>query len=250
MVKPMANKKYNIMKIAIVGYGKMGQLIAELAEGEGHIISHKINIENADEVSLISASNTDVAIEFTSPETAFNNVKVLLGNRVPTVCGSTGWNSSIKEAELLALENNTAFIWASNYSVGVNLFFAFTSFMAQKMSAYKNYYPQVHEVHHTAKKDAPSGTAITTAEKVIAEYKSLTGYTIDDAVPNDKLLITHARVDPAPGFHEVIFDSEQDTINLQHNAKSRNGFANGALLAAKYIYNKKGVFTINEVLGI
>jgi 4-hydroxy-tetrahydrodipicolinate reductase len=238
------------MRIAIIGYGKMGQLIAELAIVNGHNISHKITSANKADLLQINPTNTDVAIEFTSPETAFEHVQILLKNSVPTVCGSTGWNRHLNAAQELTLANNTAFIWASNFSVGVNLFFAFTSFIAQKMSGYKNYQPHVHELHHTAKKDAPSGTAITTAEKVLAHYNNLNGFTENENLQNEKLLITHKRIDPAPGFHEVVFKSVTDDITIQHNAKNRNGFAAGALLAAEFIYNKKGVFTINEVLGL
>lgn len=238
------------MKIAIIGYGKMGKLIEALAIENGHNISFKIASLNATEIHNINIANTNVAIEFTSPETAFNNVQILLKNGVPTVCGSTGWQENLHVAQQLAVENNTAFIWASNFSIGVNLFFAFTQFIAQKMGSYTNYIPLVNEVHHTAKKDAPSGTAITIAQKVLEAYKNFNGTTNNPNEQTTKLLITYKREDPAPGFHEVVFNSHHDTITLQHNAKSRNGFVEGTLLAAQFIVNKKGVFTMEQVLGL
>jgi 4-hydroxy-tetrahydrodipicolinate reductase len=238
------------MKIALVGYGKMGQAIEKLALQAGHTISYKINIENANDIQLINTTNTDVAIEFTGPDHAYNNITILLSKQIPTVSGSTGWNNNIKHANQLAMQHNTAFTWASNYSLGVNLFFAFTEILAAKMAQYPSYSVKVHEIHHTAKIDAPSGTAITTAEQLLKQYTAKTGWTDKETEADKKLYITHDRIDPYPGLHEVQFKGEYDEITLTHNAQSRIGFAQGAVLAAEYIVNRKGVFTMKDVLSL
>jgi 4-hydroxy-tetrahydrodipicolinate reductase len=238
------------MNIALVGYGKMGQAIEKLAIQVGHTISFKINIENANDIQLLNKSNTDVAIEFTGPDHAYNNVTILLNKQIPTVSGSTGWNSNIKVANALALQNNTSFIWASNYSLGVNLFFAFTEMIAAKMAQHPSYQVKVHEIHHTAKIDAPSGTAITTAEHILKQYPNKTGWTDKELEADKKLYITHDRIDPYPGLHEVLFKGEYDEIKLTHNAQSRIGFAQGAVLAAEYIVGKTGIFTMKDVLSL
>jgi 4-hydroxy-tetrahydrodipicolinate reductase len=242
--------KIFILRIALVGYGKMGKAIETIAVANNHTISFKIDENNKATIADINNSNTDVAIEFTSPHSALHNVLQLLNNKVPVVCGSTGWNEDLPKAKEAALQNETSFLWASNFSLGVQLFFAFNAYVAQKMNAFSAYEPSVHEVHHTAKLDAPSGTAITTAEYILQNYSLKNNWS--KGITNDKqaIPITSERIDPAPGYHAVTYKGPYDEIVLSHNAISRDGFASGAVLAATFIYNKKGIFTMQEVLGL
>lgn len=238
------------MKIALIGYGKMGKAIEQIALERGHEFVIKIDLENIHDFTPQHLALCDVAIEFTSPHTAFNNVKKCLENALPTISGSTGWNEKITEANALCLQNNTALLVASNFSLGVNLFFALNEKLAQLMYGRKEYDVSIEEIHHTQKKDAPSGTAITLAEQILEFSNEKTSWVLDTANTANELCITSKRIDPAPGTHIIKYTSAIDDIEITHTAHNRTGFALGAVLAAEYIYNKQGIFTMKDVLGI
>lgn len=237
------------MKIALIGYGKMGKTIEKLALEAGHSIVLKTN-ETPTHSQLIDAK-PDVAIEFTRPESAYNNVITLLKSNIPTVCGTTGWTEHLGEVETKVEQYNSSFIYASNFSLGVNLFFAMVQNAAKLMKDQNLYATSIQETHHTEKKDAPSGTAITLAEKIITEtnYKSWELSETDDK--NGNIIPIQAfREENVPGTHVIKFKSDIDSIELKHTANSREGFALGALKAAEFIYDKKGIFTMKDVLGL
>jgi 4-hydroxy-tetrahydrodipicolinate reductase len=238
------------MKIALIGYGKMGKAIEEIALERGHSVDLKIDLDNQSDFTIENLQKIDVAIEFTSPHTAFENVKKCLTAGIATICGSTGWNENISTANRLALEHNAALIVASNFSLGVNLFFAMNEQLAKYMMPYPDYKASIEEIHHTAKKDAPSGTAITAAEILIANNKNYMAWEKDNATAPKHIAITSKRIDPAPGTHIVKYSSAIDDIELIHTAHSRTGFALGAVVAAEYLQPKKGVYTMKDVLGI
>lgn len=239
------------MRIAIIGYGKMGKLIAQLAEARGHQIVFKATSSDQAWKQDSSSENWDCAIEFTSPEAVEDNLRSLMNLGVPTVCGSTGWNHLKKEIHNLVNLNQGSFISASNFSVGVNLFFAVNRKLARLMNAHSEYTPEIIEIHHTEKKDAPSGTAITTAEAIIDEIHRIQEWQLKSEHRRDATLSIDAKREPqVPGTHIVRYEGEIDEIELKHEAKNRNGFALGAILAAEFIHNKKGIFSIEDVLGI
>ncbi len=238
------------MKIALIGYGKMGKAIEEIALSKGHTICLKINDENLQAFTPENLKQCDVAIEFTGPESAKENVLKLLNAGIPVVCGSTGWTSHLPEIEKRSQELSGSFLYASNFSVGVNLFFSLNKTLAELMKKHTQYKPAMEEIHHTQKKDAPSGTAITLAEDLIATLPNLKTWINEATSANDTLPIISKREDPAPGTHIVSYISEVDEIEIKHTAKSRRGFAEGAVLAAEFIKDKKGIFTMQEVLGL
>ncbi|OJV54824.1 MAG: 4-hydroxy-tetrahydrodipicolinate reductase [Bacteroidetes bacterium 43-16] len=234
------------MKIALLGYGKMGQAIEKIALERGHEIVLKIGSKNKAEANSDNLKLADVIIEFTNPESAFENVSSGLKAGVPVVCGSTGWNKQVAAAQDICRENNTAFLQASNFSIGVNLFFELNKMAAKLMKPHADYRVSVSETHHTQKLDAPSGTAITIAEQILETYDQLNSWSLE---PNDQQLnISAFRVDEVPGTHVVKYASEIDDIELTHTAHSRAGFAMGAVVAAEYIQNKKGIFSMHDVL--
>jgi 4-hydroxy-tetrahydrodipicolinate reductase len=238
------------MKIALIGYGKMGKAIGEIAVNRGHEIVLKIDEYNLADFNKQNISKANVTIEFTGPQSAYENVKKTLGFDVPLVCGSTGWLEKLDEIKKLCVERNGSFIYASNFSVGVNIFFEVNKRLATLMAPQKDYEVQVTEIHHTQKKDAPSGTAITIAEQILEnlERKKKWVNHISDNV--EELEIISERIDPAAGTHKVKYSSAIDDIEIIHTAHSRQGFALGAVLAAEYIYDKKGIFTMKNVLGL
>ena len=236
------------MNIALIGYGKMGKAIEQIAVQHGHHIVLKINSANVDQLDHLDNYTIDVAIEFTNPTSAKENVLKCLKKQIPVVCGTTGWKEHIGSVELATAQYNTAFLIASNFSIGVNLFFELNSYLANLMNNYTDYAIQIKETHHTAKKDAPSGTAISLAEQIIEQNEIKQhwhlGATNDDAI----IPIEALREDPAPGTHEITYSSIIDDISIKHTAHNRNGFALGAVLAAEYLQNKKGIFTMKDVL--
>ena len=238
------------MKIALIGYGKMGKTIEELAIQKGHEIVLKIGQDNLIEFNDTNIQKADVCIEFTSPEAAFENVTKCLNAGIPTVCGTTAWLQHLKEAQDICIAKNTAFLYASNFSVGVNLFFQINEYVAQLMSKYEAYNVSMEEIHHTQKKDAPSGTAVTLAEGILKNYPSKKTWVNSADSKQDELSIISKRIDPAPGTHAITYHSEIDDITITHTAHSRIGFASGALLAAEFLANKKGLYTMKEVLGM
>ena len=232
------------MKIALLGYGKMGKTIEQIAVARGHEIVLKIdNAETSYDITI-----ADVAIEFSTPNSAYANISNSLAHKVPVVAGTTGWLSQYNEAVALCKAQQTAFLYASNFSIGVNVFFALNKTLAKLMSGLKEYEVAIEEIHHTQKLDAPSGTAITLAEGIIAETDK-TGWHLDTAGENE-IPIVAKRIDNTPGTHIITYSSEVDTIEIKHTAHNRNGFALGAVLAAEWIVGKQGVFEMSDVLGI
>ena len=231
------------MKIALVGYGKMGKIIDEIATQRNHEIVARLN-ESPTSGNL---NNADVVIEFSNPEVAFNNIKTCLENNIPVICGTTGWLDQKPEIEKIAAENNTAFLYGSNFSLGVNLFFALNEKLADLMKNFPEYNVQLEEIHHTHKKDAPSGTAISLAEGIIKNNQRFEGWKLDETKEKE-LGIFAIREDEVPGTHSVFYKSSVDEIEIKHTAYSRNGFALGAVIAAEWIQGKTGNFSMKDVL--
>lgn len=238
------------MNIALIGYGKMGKAIEEIALKRGHTIVLKINDENLEDFTKEKIANADVAIEFTSPHSAFDNIKKIIGYGIPVVCGSTGWTDRVNEINNLCKEQNGSFLYASNFSVGVNIFFELNKKLAALMAQHAEYNISMEEIHHTQKKDAPSGTAITLAEQILGQVKRKEKWVNEESSNATELSIISKRKDPAPGTHSIKYSSPIDDIEIIHTAHNRQGFALGAVLAAEFIKDKKGVFSMNEVLGI
>ena len=238
------------MKIALIGYGKMGHMIEEIALQRGHEIVLKVTIDNTGDFNKENISRADVAIEFTGPDSAFENVTRCLEFEVPVVSGSTGWNEKIEVAKKLCLEKKGSFLHTSNFSVGVNIFFEVNKLLAKLMSSQPEYDVTMKEIHHTQKLDAPSGTAVSLAEQVIAHLERKNKWVNEESDNSETLSIISERIDPAPGTHMVKYSSEIDDIEIIHTAHSRKGFAMGAVLAAEYIHDKKGNFTMKDVLSL
>ena len=238
------------MNIALIGYGKMGQAIEEIAVEKGHEIVLKINIDNTDEFTTANMQKADVAIEFTGPHSAVQNIKAIIDAGVPVVSGSTGWLSEWDGIQQYTLQNDGALLYASNFSIGVNLFFELNSYLARLMAKHSDYNVLLEEIHHTQKKDAPSGTAITLAEGVLQEITRKKNWVNHDTGNAEELAIISKRIDPAPGTHIIKYSSAIDDIEIIHTAHNRKGFAGGAVLAAEFILHKKGIFTMKEVLGL
>ncbi|SHO65098.1 4-hydroxy-tetrahydrodipicolinate reductase [Algoriphagus zhangzhouensis] len=239
------------MNILLLGYGKMGQLIGHIAESRGHSLAGKINIDNRSELDQLDASQIDAAIEFSQPEAAVENIKWCLENGIPILSGTTGWLEKKPELDALTVEKNGAFFYASNYSIGVNIFFKVNEFLAKLMNETTGYTASIEEIHHTAKKDAPSGTAITLAEGIIDNKADFKDWYLTGEMDGSKqsLPITSKRIDPAPGTHIIRYQSEIDDIEISHTAHSRQGFALGAVLVAEWIQGKKGVLSMNDFLS-
>ena len=235
------------MKIALIGYGKMGHEIERIALERGHEIVCTIDINNLNDFQSDSFRSAQVAIEFTRPETALENYRNCFKANVPVVSGTTGWLEHIAEVKA-ACENGQTFFYASNFSLGVNLFFALNKKLAEMMNAFPVYDVRLKEVHHTQKLDAPSGTAITLAEGILEKLERKTSWIKDVASKSEELVITSERTGQVPGFHEIIWESNVDTITIAHDAKNRVGFALGAVLAAELTVTKKGFIGMNDLL--
>lgn len=236
------------MKILILGYGKMGKAIEEIAEDRGHTISHKININNTQALKFIDSKQIDVAIEFSQPDAAFDNLKFCLENNIPVVCGTTGWLKRKPEIENICKEKNGSFFYASNFSLGVNLFFRLNEILAEMMAQHPNYAPIITETHHTEKLDAPSGTAISIADGILKYHSSKKQWINEPSDEKDVLSIISRREPNVPGTHVVKYTSDMDDIEIIHRAKNRTGFALGAVLVAEWIRDKKGVFSMNDFM--
>lgn len=237
------------MNIALIGYGKMGKIIESIAVSRGHSVNLKIDISNAEMLTVENLQKCDVAIEFTGPHSAFNNVMKSLEANIPIVCGSTGWLSQYDEAVAFCNKQQGTLLYASNFSVGVNVFFEVNKLLAGLMSNLPDYDVSITEIHHTEKKDAPSGTAITLAEQILALVNRKETWENVLTTDKSKLTIISERIDPAPGTHKICYSSAIDDIEIIHTAHNRNGFATGAVLAAEFLLNKKGIFTMKDVLG-
>jgi len=237
------------MKIALIGYGKMGQAIEEIALQKGHEIVLRIGIETLEDFTDEAVKKADVAIEFTGPHSAAENVKKCLAAGVPVVCGSTGWLNQYNDITGFCALHDGAFLYASNFSIGVNIFFELNTYLAKLMAGQPDYDVALEEIHHTQKRDAPSGTAITLAEQVLQHITYKKQWVNHIADNPQELEIISERIDPAPGTHKIKYTSAIDDIEIIHTAHNRKGFAGGAVLAAEFLQGKKGVFGMKEVLG-
>jgi len=237
------------MNIALIGYGKMGKAIEEIALQKGHTIGLKIDIHSMDQFTNKKLQQCDVAIEFTGPHSAVENIITCLNAGLPVVSGSTGWLKHWEEVKEVCDKNNGSLLYASNYSVGVNIFFEVNKQLAQLMNQHADYEVSMVEIHHTEKKDAPSGTAITLAEQIIENIGRKKQWVNQVSLSPEELPIISERIDPAPGTHIVKYSSAIDDIEITHTAHNRKGFASGAVLAAEFLHDKKGIFSMKEVLG-
>jgi 4-hydroxy-tetrahydrodipicolinate reductase len=238
------------MKIALIGYGKMGKAIEEIAVQKGHDIVLKITSQNTSELTSGNLKTADVAIEFTNPHSAVNNIKNCLDAHVPVVSGSTGWLQQWDEVTAYCNEKSGALLYASNFSIGVNLFFELNTYLAKLMADYPDYDVILEEVHHTQKKDTPSGTAITLAEQILLQIRSKKGWVNEVSSNKEDLSIISRRIDPAPGTHTIKYTSAIDDIEITHTAHNRQGFASGAVLAAEFLQNKKGIYSMKDILHL
>jgi 4-hydroxy-tetrahydrodipicolinate reductase len=241
------------MKIALIGYGKMGKEIEQLALAAGHDVILKV--DKNDNVSLPELSKADAAIEFSEPTAAFNNIMACFNANVPVVVGTTGWHDRLDEVTTICKEKKQALFYSSNFSVGVNIFFEINKKLASLMNERNEYNVEMEEVHHNEKKDAPSGTAITLANGILEQVKRKKKWKniltdVTTPIEKDELLIRSYREGIVPGTHRVKYLSEVDEILIEHKAFSRKGFASGALLAAEWIKGKKGVFTMSDLLKL
>ena len=237
------------MKIALIGYGKMGKTIEKMATEQGHQVVLKFDVDNFHEFTVENIKKADVAIEFTRPEGAANNIKKCIEAGVPVVCGTTGWLEHKAEVDALCIEKGSAFFYASNYSVGVNIFFALNKFLAKMMNEQPQYNLETEEIHHTQKLDAPSGTSITLAEGIIENMSSKKAWVNKASQAKSKVPIISKRINKVPGTHTINYKSAIDDIEISHTAHSRAGFAGGAIQAAQWIIGKKGVFGMSDMLG-
>ena len=237
------------MKIAIIGYGRMGHEIEDIAKKRGHVIQLIVDVDNSYDLNPVKLKDIDVAIEFSSPDTAFKNISTCLGLKIPVVSGTTGWLQDFKRAAEICEKNRTSFIHTSNFSIGVNLLFRLNSELAKQMNNYNSYSVSIEEIHHTKKLDAPSGTAITLADGIKNQHSAYKGWCFEKDKADGLIPINSVREGSVPGTHTVTWESEIDTLSLKHDAKNRKGFALGAVVAAEFIYKRKGVFTMNDVLG-
>ena len=238
------------MNIALIGYGKMGKAIEQIALSKGHQIVLKIDIDNAADFNASNLAKADVAIEFTGPHSAFNNVMKCLELGIPVVCGSTGWLDKWETVKASCEQHGGALVYASNYSIGVNLFFELNKYLASLMDSHSEYNVLMEEIHHTEKKDAPSGTAITLAEQVLAAISRKKHWVNEAASSSEELSIISKRIDPAPGTHTIKYTSTVDDIEITHTAHNRIGFAGGAVLAAEFLKSKKGIYHMKDVMGL
>ena len=233
------------MNIALLGYGKMGKVIERIALERGHTIVFK----SSRNTSNIDLSNTDVAIDFSIPTAAVNNISACFNSSTPVISGTTGWLDDYEKMVDLCNQKNGAFIYGSNFSLGVNVFFELNNYLAKMMNNLKQYNISLEEIHHTQKLDAPSGTAISLAEGII-ENSDKTAWKLDNSNDSNEIPIIAKRIDDVPGTHIIEYASEVDSIKIEHIAHNRNGFALGAVIAAEWIIDKKGVFTMKDVLGL
>jgi 4-hydroxy-tetrahydrodipicolinate reductase len=237
------------MKIALIGYGKMGKAIEEIALKKGHEISLVIDLDNAKDLTSENLQKADAAIEFTTPETAVGNILKCFDAGTPVVCGTTGWLYKMNEVKDACIKKDASFVYSSNFSIGVNIFFELNKRLAELMSK-QDYEVIIEETHHTQKKDAPSGTAITIAEGILKELSNKKQWVNHKSDKAEDLSIISHRIDPAAGTHSIKYLSGVDDIEIIHTAHNRKGFASGAVLAAEFIKDKKGIFNMKDVLGI
>ena len=242
------------MKIAILGFGKMGQIIEQFATERGHDVVLKVNADNLEELTVSNLKNADVAIDFSTPDSVLQNIALCFDAGVAIVVGTTGWYGRLQEVKNQCIEGNNTLLYASNFSVGVNVFFFVNRVLAKIMNRYPQYEVQVEEIHHTEKLDSPSGTAMSIAEGIIGELNrknewvnELIGSNFELITKPDQLLIESHRIEDVPGTHTVIYSSEVDDIEFKHKAHSRAGFALGAVLAAEWVHGKNGFYNVTDM---
>ena len=242
------------MRIAILGYGKMGRIIEQFATERGHEIVLKVNVDNTEDLTLTNLKKADVAIDFSTPDSALSNIELCFDAGVPVVVGTTGWYGHLQTVKNKCVEGNNTLLYASNFSIGVNVFFFVNKVLAKIMNRYPQYEVQVEEIHHTEKLESPSGTAMTIAEGILSELdrknewvNELIGSGEEFIVKPDQLLIESHRIEDVPGTHTVIYSSEVDDIEFKHKAHSRAGFALGAVLAAEWLEDKTGFYNITDM---
>ena len=238
------------LKLALIGYGKMGKAIEEIAMIRGHVVGLKINSKNNDQLSIENLQKCDVAIEFTEPGSAVKNITTCIDAGVPVISGSTGWLQEWNHVSQYCISHNGALLYASNFSIGVNIFFEINKKLATLMATRNEYDVMIEEIHHTQKKDSPSGTAITLAKDIITELQRKHSWINTIAESKEELTIVSKRIEMVPGTHIIKYTSDVDDIEIIHQAHNRTGFAQGALLAATFLAGKKGIFTMKDVLGI
>ncbi len=242
------------MNILLLGYGKMGKAIEQLALERNHSIVAKIDLHNAENLTALDTTAVDVAIEFSQPDAASQNIRYCLKNGIPVISGTTGWLKDKPAIEDYCTERNGTFLYASNFSIGVNIFFRLNEYLAGMMKKFEEYEPSVIETHHTEKKDAPSGTAITLAEGILREHLKKHEWELERKGENyagtGKLPIQAIREGQVPGTHTVTYASDIDTIEIRHTAHARKGFAQGAVMVAEWIKNKKGILTMQDFLKL
>lgn len=240
------------MKIAIIGYGKMGHLIEKIALERGNKVVCIIDADNTEDFNSPQFRSADVAIEFTTPGTAVDNILASFAAGVPVVVGTTGWTNSLPDIKAMCDKGEGTLLWASNFSIGVNLFMAFNRYVAKVMNRFPEYTPSMTEIHHIHKLDHPSGTAITLAEEIVENVDRISKWEEPEEGKkphSDALVVSHVREGEVPGTHIISWDSDVDTITLRHEAKSRVGFALGAVKAAEWLKGKKGFFTMADMLS-
>ena len=237
------------MNIALIGYGRMGHEIESAALRRGHLVKLIIDIDNQADLCTEKLSGIDAAIEFSSPDSAFENISRCLELSVPVVSGTTGWLKDYEKAVEICTRKNTSFIHSSNFSIGVNILFMLNEELARQMAAYSEYKVSIEEIHHTKKLDAPSGTAITLAQGIVGLHPEYRNWCAENDKKENCIPINSFREGVVPGTHSVLWDSEIDAISIRHEAKSRKGFAVGAVVAAEYIHSRKGIFTMSDVMG-
>lgn len=237
------------MKILLMGYGKMGKVIERFALERGHSISAKIDIDNQADFEQLTKNDVDIAIEFSHPSSAFKNTKKCIEKGFPIVVGTTGWLEQKPEIEKLTIKKNGTFLYASNYSIGVNLFFELNKKLAQLMKPYPFYEVNTREVHHTEKKDSPSGTAITLAEGLIGNLEGKDKWVNNEIAQANEIPIWSEREGKVPGTHIVRYISEVDEVEIAHRATSREGFALGAVVAAEWAVKQKGVLRLSDLFS-
>jgi 4-hydroxy-tetrahydrodipicolinate reductase len=238
------------MKVALIGYGKMGKIIGRIANERGHEIVSIIDIDNLSDFESENFKNADVAIEFTAPHVALENIRKSFAAGVPIVCGTTGWTEHLPEIKKEVEEKGYTLFWSSNYSIGVNIFMSVNRFLAKLMNKFPEYNVEMTEVHHTQKLDAPSGTAITLVEGIIENLDRKTNWSKETEINAEDIAIKSVREGQVPGIHTIEYDSLVDTITITHDAKSREGFALGAVIAAEFIIGKKGFYNMRDVVKL
>ncbi|MBK7359476.1 MAG: 4-hydroxy-tetrahydrodipicolinate reductase [Saprospiraceae bacterium] len=237
------------MKVCLIGFGKMGRAIEQQLLLRGHQVAYKLG-RNEEPFLEKALADSDIAIEFSSPEAAVNHLKTCFKMQCPVICGTTGWTDAWDEIQDALKQSNSAFIFASNFSIGVQLFFELNRKLAQLMGSRPEYQCSIHEVHHTHKKDAPSGTAISLAQDIIGNHPNYSSWSLDKQLSSETLPIYSERKDPVVGIHQINYNSTIDTLEIKHTAHNRDGFALGAVLAAEFLIGKRGNFTMRDVLGL